>query len=117
MTLIDTSVWIDHFRLGSERLSEMLESGACQTHEVVIGELACGTLPRREATLLLLEQLPRIRSASAEEAMWLLRHARLHGRGLGWTDLLLLASALAAETSLWTLDARLARAAHALGCA
>jgi len=36
---------------------------------------------------------------------------RLAGRGLGWVDMHLLASAALAHTSLWSLDRRLAATA------
>lgn len=116
MILVDTSVWIDHFRRANHRLAEVLESGLCHTHEAVLGELCCGDLPARERTLGLLLSLPRVQSATAAEAMWLVDRARLHGLGLGWVDVLLLSSALAADASLWTLDVRLATAADRVGC-
>jgi len=44
----------------------------------------------------------------------LLEGRRLHGRGLGWIDAHLLASALLTGCTLWTFDKPLGRAAAAL---
>jgi predicted nucleic acid-binding protein len=42
MILIDTSVWIGHFRTGEPRLVQLLEADLVLTHAFVFGELACG---------------------------------------------------------------------------
>jgi predicted nucleic acid-binding protein len=56
--LVDTSVWVDHFRRGNRALTEMLEDARVWTPPFVIGELACGLLSRREEILALLTSLP-----------------------------------------------------------
>jgi predicted nucleic acid-binding protein len=43
------------------------------------------------------------------------RAQRLHGRGIGWIDAHLLASALLSNVPLWTADERLADLAGELG--
>ena len=63
MILVDTSVWVDHFRRGNARLKLLLEDGEVATHPMVPGELACGSLARRRETLQLLESLPAIPQA------------------------------------------------------
>jgi hypothetical protein len=45
------------------------------------------------------------------------RSRRLHGRGIGWIDAHLLASALVARLQLWTTDPRLAVIASEMGIA
>jgi Arc/MetJ family transcription regulator len=47
MILVDTSVWIDHFRVGNPLLNEVLGSALVVTHPYVIGELACAYLQNR----------------------------------------------------------------------
>ncbi len=42
MILVDTSVWIEHFRKASLVLSELLSGGVALIYPVVVGELACG---------------------------------------------------------------------------
>lgn len=114
MILVDTSVWIDHFRHGNAALQSLLEDGRVLTHPFVIGELACGALSDREEILGLLATLPQATVADHAEALALVRERRLPGRGIGWIDVHLLASALLTTSPLWTLDVRLARAAAAL---
>jgi predicted nucleic acid-binding protein len=63
MILVDTSVWIHHFRSGNARLRELLQEGEVAMHAMVLGELACGNLGKRAETLRLLGHLPRIPQA------------------------------------------------------
>lgn len=116
MILVDTSVWIDHLRTGSAELSVRLEQGLVACHPFVVGELACGNLQGRAAVLAHLRALPQARMADHEEAIHLVTEHRLHGRGLGWIDVHLLASALLSDFQLWTLDQQLASAAWGLHC-
>jgi len=111
--LADTSVWIDHLRNGNRALVRHLDAGEVVCHPFVIGELACGRLSPRGAILGLLERLPAVPVASHDEAMTFVEAHRLDGRGLGWVDVHLLASALLGGARLWTLDRRLADAAVA----
>jgi len=112
--LVDTSVWVDHFRQGSSVLAKELEQGSVLCHPFVIGELACGNLARRKEVLSLLAALPQAPAASNSEALILIESHRLMGRGIGWVDVHLLASARLAHEPIWTLDQRLAAAAHQL---
>ena len=80
-------------------------------HPFVSGELACGNLKDRTAVLSDLLALPAAKLASNAEVLRMTEDRRLWGRGLGWIDAHLLASALLSNCRLWTLDARLAKAA------
>jgi len=113
--LVDTSVWVRHLREGDARLAAALERAEVSTHPWVIGELACGRLSDRATVLGLLRALPSAPVASVDEALGLIERRALMGRGIGWVDVQLLASALLAGVSLWTLDRRLAAAADELG--
>lgn len=115
--LVDTSVWIDHFRRPQSGLVAALEQGEAECHDFVLGELACGAWPRREEVLALMRTLPRIATVARDEAMALLAERRLWGRGLGWVDVNLLAATLVAGARLWTADRRLRTVAHDLGVA
>ena len=115
--LVDTSVWVDHLRHGEALLQDLLTSGQVTTHPFVIGELACGNLAHRGEILRLLSELPTVNVASHEEVLHLVEQHELHGKGLGWLDAHLLASALLSKTPLWTRDRRLATAAKTLGIA
>lgn len=115
MILVDTSVWISHFRRTDSRLVELLEAGDVLTHPMVIGELACGNLPKRDEVLSLLQQLPSAPAATDDEALTLIEHHRLMGRGVGYVDVHLLAAALLGDgVRLWTEDARLGAVARRL---
>jgi predicted nucleic acid-binding protein len=114
MILIDTSVWIEHLRVGSARLRSLLYNEEVLCHPFIVGELACGTLRNRKEILALLTALPEAPIAEHQEVLHLLEAERLYGRGLGWVDVHLLASALISGCTLWTLDNPLKRTAAAL---
>jgi predicted nucleic acid-binding protein len=109
MILVDTSVWVDHFRRGNARLKLLLEESEVATHPMVLGELACGTLARRRETLQLLENLPAIPPAPDRIVREAIETRRLWGKGIGWIDAHLMVAALISGVPLWTLDRRLAR--------
>jgi predicted nucleic acid-binding protein len=112
--LVDTSVWVDHLRRGNAALERRLHGGEVWVHPFVIGELACGHLRRRAEILSLLAALPRAPVVQHSEALEFLESQALIGRGLGWIDVHLLASAQLARIDVWTLDRRLQAAARAL---
>jgi predicted nucleic acid-binding protein len=109
--LVDTSVWIDHLRRGNADLAAALEHDLVVCHPFVIGELACGNLANRAELLALLAKLPTVPVATDTEVLTLIERRRLMGRGLGYVDAHLLASAAIGSVTLWTLDARLAQMA------
>ena len=117
MILADTSVWIEHLRSGSPELGRLLTRGEVLGHPHVTGELACGNLRGRTSLLRLLEDLPRAVVATDDEALHCIDQNHLHGRGLGFFDVHLLASALLTPARLWTLDPALAREARRCGIA
>lgn len=115
MVLIDTSVWIQHFRHGEPELARLLGQGTVLLHPFVLGELACGNFRNRAAVLENLRALRTCQAATAEEVLWLIEDRRLWGGGIGLVDAHLLAAALLANCSLWTIDERLHRAASDAG--
>ena len=48
MILVDTSVWVEHLRVASAILTELLDHGEILGHPFVLGELALGNLRQRE---------------------------------------------------------------------
>jgi len=115
MILVDTSIWVDHFRKSDAQLRAALEAGQVLTHPFVIGELACGNLKNRAQVLALLRQLPSTPVATDNEALGFIERHFLMGRGVGYVDIHLLAAvALAPGTRLWTRDKRLAAIADGL---
>jgi predicted nucleic acid-binding protein len=115
MMLVDTSVWISHFREGEPVLVDLLAEGLVVMHPFVSGELACGNLRNRATLLADLHALPAASRASDAEVMRLIDERRLWGRGLGWIDAHLLASSLISNCRFWTLDKKLGNTAFDLG--
>lgn len=105
--LIDTSVWVAHFRQRNDALINLLGVDAALMHPMILGELACATPPARQKTLGDLGLLPQTQQASLEEVIAFVGHEKLHGLGCGIVDMILLASTLITPgVALWTLDKR-----------
>ncbi len=117
MILVDTSVWIDHLRRGDAHLMATLLAGHVLIHPWVIGEIACGTLRERGQVLDLLRSLPLSPVALEDEELFFIEQYALMGRGIGYVDIHLLASAQLAGARLWTRDKRLVVVANELGVA
>ena len=117
MILVDTSVWVDHLRRGDARLAALLESASVLVHPFILGEIACGSLANRKMVLELLQDLPMAAAADADEVLGFIERHKLHGKGIGYVDVHLLASVALTGAKLWTRDKRLRAAAQALGYA
>lgn len=118
MILVDTAVWIDHLHRGEPDLVAMLDRNDVATHEMIIGELALGSLARRTAVLDALGDLRRLGTVSHDELLAFVGARSLFGRGLGFVDAHLLASTVATPgTAIWTRDKRLRECARELGVA
>jgi predicted nucleic acid-binding protein len=114
LILVDSSVWVDHFRRGSARLEALLDDGLVLVHPFILGELALGRLKKRTEILGLLAEMPRAELASHDEVLEFVDRHDLAGKGVGWVDVHLLVSAALGRVCLWTLDRRLASAAEDL---
>lgn len=118
MILVDSSVWIDHLRAGNAALSTALEAGLVLTHPFVVGELACGNMANRSDILPWLQNLSSAPVATHVEVLAFIEARSLMGRGIGYVDAHLLASAaLADDARLWTRDRRLRLLAQELALA
>ena len=115
--LVDTSVWVDHFRRGDAALTDALQTSQVWIHPFIVGELACGNLSSRVEVLGLLQSLPCLTKCSDEEVLVFIEQHRLMGRGIGYVDAHLLAATQLASTQLWTRDKRLNAAASELALA
>lgn len=120
MVLVDTSVWV-RFLAGrapyAHALGDLLSRGEVSGHELVYGELLMGDPSGRRALLTdfpAMHQAPMVIHA---EVVAFVKQRRLHGRGVGWIDAHLLASALVGRVRFWTADVRLAVVARELGIA
>lgn len=114
--LIDTSVWINHFRVANQELIELLNNDIALIHPMIAAEIACGTPPSRKNTLSDLESLQKCHQPTLSEVMGFIERKKFFGHGCGIIDMILLASTLITpNTKLWTLDNRLAVLAKQLG--
>jgi predicted nucleic acid-binding protein len=114
MVLVDTSVWVFHLRNGSPELADLLNDGKVLCHPFILGELACGNLKDRPIILSYLELLPTSIVAEHQEVLSFIENNRLMGKGLGYVDVHLLASAVLTGVLIWTLDKKLSQTADNL---
>jgi predicted nucleic acid-binding protein len=116
LILADTSIWIDHLRLGDEQLRKHLNDGIIAIHPFIIAELALASLQERVKTLALLDRLPQVRVAQMNEVRLAIEARRLYSRGIGLIDAHLIASIfINPPTLLWTRDKQLRKVAEDLG--
>jgi hypothetical protein len=114
--LVDTSIWIDHFRYGDAELSKVIEDDRLLCHPAIIGELALGSLRDRDTVIAFLAAQREALVATHDEVMTLIDRHSIFSMGIGYTDAHLLASTLIDRRSiLWTRDKRLAAAAQKAG--
>jgi len=114
--LVDTSVWIDHLRKSEAKLHDLLLNDEVVTHPLVRLELALGSIANREKVLADLALLPQASIAGIDELFGLVELRRLYRRGIGITDLHLVASDLFDKSVLiWTRDRRLREIADECG--
>ena len=108
MILADSSIWIDHFRNNNNHILQLVQEKRLLIHPFVIGELALGSLAGRREVLADLQKLSRATTALDAEVMMMIERDQLYGKGIGYVDAHLLASArLTADCKLWSKDKRL----------
>jgi predicted nucleic acid-binding protein len=115
--VVDSNVWVHHWRTPNPLLMGMVADGEVWTHPLVIGELSMGTLRNREQMLWDLIRLGRPQLATDAETRQMVEARRLWGRGIGWNDAKILASVVIGGCLLWTQDKRLDEAALEMGAA
>jgi predicted nucleic acid-binding protein len=114
MVLVDTSVWINHLHAKDSDLETLLLETEVVCHPFIIGELACGGIKNRKTFLSLLSALPTSPVITQEEYLHFVESHRLMGKGIGFVDTHLLASARLSRISLWTADKNLNKIARDL---
>ena len=112
MVLVDTSIWVTHLRRGSRQLETLLMDAEVMCHPFIIGELACGNLKNRNEIIALLQSLPMASVIEFDEFLFFIDRNQLMGKGIGFVDIHLLASAQLTGIPLWTADKRLKSAAN-----
>ncbi len=118
MVLVDTSIWIRSLadRAPYRReLDRLLALDAVVGHELIYGELLIGDRGGRRKLLEAYERLQQATAIPHREVVEFVRRRGLHGRGVGWIDIHLLASAIVERVRLWTADPRFSAVATELG--
>jgi len=114
MVLVDTSIWVDHLRKGMPRLEKLLLNAEVVCHPFIVGELSSGNIKNRKEFLSLIQSLPMTSLIDLDEFLYFVDQNKLMGKGIGFVDIHLLASARLAENPLWTSDKKLKSVAKAL---
>jgi predicted nucleic acid-binding protein len=120
MVLVDTSVWIRslaNLAPYAMELDRLLSLDEVTGHELVYGELLIGDRGGRRKLLDAYEQMRQASIVPHRDVVAFARLRNLHGRGVGWIDTHLLASAIVGRLQLWTADPRFAAVAKELGVA
>ena len=120
MVLVDTSIWI-RFLAGTEpyasELDQLLADDEVLGHDFVYGELLIGDRGGRAKLLGAYKGIRQAASVPNPEVVEFVRHRKINGRGIGWIDAHLLASAIVAHSTLWSADRPLAAVAQHIGAA
>jgi predicted nucleic acid-binding protein len=118
--LVDTSVWVRFLANRAPyaaRLDRLLSRDEVNGHDFVYGELLIGDKGGRRQLLGNYERMDQAPFVPHREVVAFVRHRKLNGRGIGWVDAHLLASALVGRLKLWTADLPLATIATEMGIA
>jgi predicted nucleic acid-binding protein len=115
--LVDTSVWIRFLANQgpyAAELDDLLERDEVVGHELIFGELLIGDRGGRPKLLAAYQQMHQASVIPHPEVVAFVRDRRLQGRGVGWIDVHLLASALVDRLQIWTANPRFAEVADEL---
>jgi predicted nucleic acid-binding protein len=118
MVLVDTSVWIRALSNRSpfvEELGRLIGLDEVAGHDLIYGELLIGDRGGRKRLLAEYKLMVQAATVPHAEVVTFVEHRHLHGRGAGWIDIHLLASAIVDGLELWTVDPRLSAIAEELG--
>jgi predicted nucleic acid-binding protein len=118
MVLVDTSVWI-RFLAGREPyasgLDDILGRDDVAGHEMIFGELLLGDVSGARKHLLdAYAQMHQAVAIPHGEVVEFVRMRRLSGRGVGWVDINILASAVVGGFQVWTADSSFSAIANDL---
>lgn len=120
MVLVDTSVWIRFLANRAPfaaEVDELLAHDEVVGHQLIYGELLIGDRGGRNLLLASYERMHQVQTVGHSEVVEFVRSRGLQGRGAGWIDIHLLASARVGRLLLWTADPRLESLARELGVA
>lgn len=117
MVLVDTSVWLPYLA-GREPfatgLDDLLGRDEVVGHELILGELLIGDRGGCAKLLSDYAQMHQAGMVPHQEVVEFVRSRRLLGRGVGWIDIHLLASAMVERLQVWRADPRFSALAEEL---
>ncbi len=114
LTLVDTSIWIDHFKLGNEKLISLLRDDCVVIHEFILTEVYLGIYSKRKEVLTNLSNLTVFPAINHSEVIMLIDKYSLSGKGIGLVDINLLLTAIQNKLNLLTYDKKLSKIYHEL---
>jgi predicted nucleic acid-binding protein len=110
--IADTTIWIDHLRSSDPTLARLAAGAELLMHPFVVGELTLGSITKRAERLREWSDLPSAKVLRHDDILKFIESNRLFSRGIGYTDVNLLASAATSDgVHLWTRDSKLAKVA------
>ena len=118
MVLVDTSVWIRYFRNELKEaavLRYLLQQDQVCAHPLVYGELLIGDKGGRKPMLAAYNRMRRLEMVPHEYVVEFVNLRHLNGRGIGWVDIQILASAMVGRVPVWSADLPFAAIARELG--
>ena len=107
MVLVDTSVWINFLREGNDQLKSLLHECSVYTHPIIVGELSCGNIKNRTKFMALINDLPFAKESTHSEVIQFIESNKVFDKGVGFSDMHILCSAILSNIPLWTHDKRL----------
>jgi predicted nucleic acid-binding protein len=120
MVLVDASIWIRFLANRAPyaaELDKLLGLDQIVGHELVYGELLIGDRGGRRRLLSAYDRMHQARMVPHADVVLFVRARDLFGRGVGWIDVHLLASAIVGRFRFWTADASLSSVAEDLDVA
>src|SRR5437879_1657150 len=103
MILVDTSVWIRFLANRAPyaaELDRLLDLDEVTGHELIYGELLIGDRGGRRQLLADYGRMPQAATVPHHDVVEFVHARGLHGRGVGWIDVHLLASAVVGRLQL-----------------
>ena len=116
MYLVDTNLWIEHFKNKNSDLSTFLLEGKVVVHDFIIGELSLGSFNKADRSRILarLKVIEKIRTSSNDQVLEFIESHKLHIAGIGFIDAHLLHACFENKIRLMTLDKSLRKQAEKL---
>ncbi len=111
-TLVDSSIWIGHFKKADSKLISLLEADEAILHPFIIQELYLGRPRGKELVFERLAKLPCLPILPDDQFRHFVDKYKIFGKGIGIIDSHLWGSAHLHKVSLYTLDKKLGRLAQ-----